>query len=1584
MIRPRNQRSTRMMFARNGLFPFLVIILSMGWLARAEEKEGAKPVAPEPGGLLKDLFRELLVPNGRGGRPRDTRPSVPEESAPDIGLASTRDPIDSRAPRDTKLEQLLQAADLAVRQKNWKSAVDLFQRLLDQPEDSLHLAANGNWQSVRQTVNEKFSQLPEATLVEYRSQYGGLANQLLMSARRSGQNADFVSVATRFFHTPAGYEAAQIIATQHFDRSEFELAAYWFSTLAASPAPIARQDSWLLQAALALDRAGNSNGANLLLARLSQGPTTVVPLGTGSVKASEWLEQVREAGRPGEYQLEDWTQIYGTAARVGTAVGGDALLSPNWSVPLTSSHTVRNSLKWLVHDLQDQQRALVLAAQPLVIDGKVLYRDLRGLRSVDIERGRTLWEGVEGVSPERILGGVPSQQLDPQDSWRPPVNPFQNLGEFQGMSAEYSPLTSLLFRDGTYGLISSDGKQLFVIEDHGILSLKQPGQHWGWDGNAEPQDPFGVPWKTNRLVSYDLRTGRTLWNLGGNESRESFDLPLAGSYFYGTPAVDGNDLFLVAGKGDDIRLWALDRRTGTPLWSQLIAYSDTKIDLDIARRWITSQVAVGNGIIVCPTTVGWLVAIDRMRQSVLWAHRYLPRAAVNNSDRETGSALLPQRELNALWCPSAPVISGNFVVFTPQEEPLLICLNVVDGRRVWEKPKERGLYLAGVFNQQVLIVGEANITAYHLSDGRVLWTSKFDDGVRPSGRGVVVGNHYYVPLSNGELRAIGLATGEILSQTYVGSKQPSLGNLAMHHGKLISLNSTGLTVFGQREAVLAEIQQRLATDPDDPWALLRSSEIQLLNRKYAEAIPLLRRISLDRLTTTEQIRQHAALIECLSTLVHNDILHHGDELDELGRLAASPAEKLLYFELTAEKLLAEHQPVAAFDVFAKLAEDAGDAFVVRSDERHIAVRRIVWLSGRMSEIWSAVPEAERHLIDERISELTATAAERSADDCHRIATLFAFHPLALEARQRFVEWLVAAHDISGARLELQQLCEHSDRVVAARATDRLARLMLQSQLPADAIYYYRQLESKYPEVVVRDNLTGADLTKQARASIDADFEPKFRGVLWKPTPLRLEQSVMNYSLPSQDIVHETPLPFFDRLSLESYQNDQRLTLESVATGQVDWTIPLRSAIRGVDDGYLATSHVGHQMYFVNRGVLHAVSPIEKRILWSKSLDDQSDGNGQVRHDSRPPVTPMVSAGHEDASSSLLLQRASSMGHLTIVQSNYLCLYGRRSLSVLDPRTGDELWKQDGLLGNAQIVGSRDALFAIVPGKHEVLAYRALDGKPIVVDGVAKLLNNALLTHGSSLLLFEQVGTNPLEVLGIRRAKTQKCLLRLYDPVARSTQWQLELAGGTLVSPLGQDEVVAALSDGQVQRIDVATGKVTAFEAAPAEANSAKKAAANREKYLLADDDRVYLIVNSPDNANQSYGESLTSIRVHGTVLAWSRQDHHFLWKRSIDRQNLVIDRFSAMPVLLFVSRSFKPRPRTDIGSLNIAAVDKQTGQLLINSKIPSIYSGFHALSINAEEPSIELKSYNARLRLVPDEGLVDSEAKSKPAEGAVP
>jgi hypothetical protein len=617
-------------------------------------------------------------------------------------------------------------------------------------------------------------------------------------------------------------------------------------------------------------------------------------------------------------------------------------------------------------------------------------------------------------------------------------------------------------------------------------------------------------------------------------------------------------------------------------------------------------------------------------------------------------------------------------------------------------------------------------------------------------------------------------------------------------------------------------------------------------------------------------------------------------------------------------------------------------------------------------------------MDERITRLVTESAERNAESCERVATLFSFHSAAVAARQRFVEWLVEAKNLAAARLVLQQLADSQDKSIAAQAIERLARLMIQSELPADAVFYYQKLEAQYPDVVVRDGQTGAMLAKQARGNSELDFGPRLFGVLWKSGQLRLEQSVVNYTQPSQDVPDETSLPYYSQLNLESYQGEQRLAVESLKNGRVEWMMPLRSSVRASDEGVLTCSHIGHQLFFVNRGVLHAVSPIEKQILWRQSLEDQGDSGAQIRHSNRTPLSPMTGPMRDDMAQSLLLQKAYSAGHLAVVQPNYLCVYGRRSISILDPRTGEEQWKLDGLPMNAQVVGNRDFLFAIVPGKNEAMVYRALDGKPIEAPGVAKLLNGALMTHGASLLLFDQVDPNPLDALGIRRSKS-KGVLRLYDPISRTTHWQIKFENRAFVSPLSDDQVIAVQIDGTVQRIDVATGNVTDMDPIPKE-SIPKRIGQFVERYLLADDDRIYLIGNTMDNSGQSYGESLASIRMNGVVYAWNRQSNKMIWHKPVRQQNLVVDRFAKMPVLLFVSRSWKQQGQLSVSRLNIAAIHKQTGEMLIDSKTPSVYSGFHALSVNAEEPCIELKSYNLRMRLLPAEAVV-VKAEDKPAAG---
>lgn len=1517
-------------------------------------------MALQVAGPLKPLLRRLLNPNVGGPA------AQPDQSATAADESKDRDFMDGRAPHDLKVEQVMRAAETAVRRKDWKSAVELLQKILDQPEDTLYRLSDGRWQSVRRSANELLGSSPAETLQDYRTQYSGLAQQMLNEARRSGRTADYVNVANRFQHTPAGHEAINYLGSMHFDRGEFGLAAAWFQQIIDSN--LSHDGPWRVKAALASRKAGNLADSQEFLAGLDQTSINRVNLGSGAVEPETWIGG-KATELPGRtVALNEWTQIYGTAARRGTAIGGEPLLAPLWNLPLTSSHTVTRRLTWLLQDLTDQQKSPLLAAMPLVAGGKVIYRDLRGVRAVDIETGNTIWESIEGVSPERILGGLSNQNVESREAWRFRINQFQvDNQEYQGQSAEYHPLASLLFRDAIYGVISSDGQQVFVIEDHGVLSRHQPGQHWGWDGTNDSQDPYGVPWKTNRLVSYDLKSGRPRWSIGGGESRESFDLPLAGSFFYGTPAVDGDELLIVAGKGDDVRLWGLDRATGTPRWSQLIAYTDTKIEQDIGRRWYAAQVASDGGVIVCPTTVGWLVGVDRMRQSVLWAHRYLPPSG--SHERDPNSQFVPQRDLSLQWAPSAPVISGSAVVYTPPEEPIIVALNLLDGRRLWEKPKESWLYLAGVFNERVVLVGQSEVGAFDLLSGKQLWKAALNDA-QPSGHGQGVEDQYYLPLSTGELRVIDLKTGMTVSSSYVPSTHPPLGNLAMHQGKLVALGANGLVGFGQRAAVLAEIQRRKAANPTDGWALLREAEIELLNRQHAAALPLLQAIDPTGLSADEQSRRHNELVECLATIIRQDPKAHPQELMELGRLAVSSSEKRVHQELTADHLAAQSKPLEAFEILWSLGKSLEpDTPIARSDDPQVQMSPRVWLSARLQDLWDSGDGREQ--LDARVAALVSEATTGTGELRGSLIAILGFHPLVTPVKESLIEELAAAGDFAGAEIELLKLTAGTDRLVAARATLRLARLMEQTQLPADAAYYYRTLETEFGDVAMSGGLTAADLVKQLRTDGKVADEPRVRVSAWDERPLQLVQGPIQYMPPAHESVVRSPLPFFDPLSVEFHQQEQRLAFEFVDNGMYSWLAPLRSSPRNQGESYIASEYLGHQIVLINRDVLHVLSPVEKRLKWARALDGAGEGGPFWRHASRPPLVAMAVASQDADQQLAMLQQASVSGRLAAVQPSYICVYGRRSISVLDPRTGEWLWRKDGIPQYAQVVGNRDMICVIPQDRSNSEAFRVADGKRLKLDRLGTLLGNTLQMRGDSLLLLEPAGTT----VKFFNWGTGRSKLRLHRPLTREDYWKVDLTAGSLVATLDQNEVLVVPPDGKAERIEIATGKRTPLAPLPAADLKLRRT----ETFAMADDDNIYLVSNVVETAGfHHYGESLPSVRANGVIHAWKRSDGSLAWRQEIKHQNLVVDRFRSMPVLLFVARSWKQKGNISYGTLSVEAIHKRTGKILHQSVMPSMYSGFHSLDVNLSEPSIELKSYNLRMRLVPTDGPVAAVKEVEP------
>jgi hypothetical protein len=124
-----------------------------------------------------------------------------------------------------------------------------------------------------------------------------------------------------------------------------------------------------------------------------------------------------------------------------------------------------------------------------------------------------------------------------------------------------------------------------------------------------------------------------------------------------------------------------------------------------------------------------------------------------------------------------------------------------DGRLLWrEKHQLDDLYLAGVFNRKVVIVGKNACHAFDLHTGKELW--QIDKVGLPSGQGAASGNVYYLPLRIGaesnapEMCVLDLDKGIILNRI-PANKDDVPGNLIVSQGDVISQGLGGITVYPQ-------------------------------------------------------------------------------------------------------------------------------------------------------------------------------------------------------------------------------------------------------------------------------------------------------------------------------------------------------------------------------------------------------------------------------------------------------------------------------------------------------------------------------------------------------------------------------------------------------------------------------------------------------------------------------------------------------------------------------------------------------------------------------------------------------------------
>ncbi len=184
---------------------------------------------------------------------------------------------------------------------------------------------------------------------------------------------------------------------------------------------------------------------------------------------------------------------------------------------------------------------------------------------------------------------------------------------------------------------------------------------------------------------------------------------LAGAFFLGPPLVLAEELYVLAEIRGDISLYVLDAPTGRLQWSQQLAHvGQFNILVDVLRRLAAATPSYCDGILVCPTSGGAVVAIDIANRSLLWGFEY-PRTVAGpvygaialNSLRPDADEREP-----VPWADATVTLADGRVIVTPIEAESIFCLDLLSGQLLWKEERPAGsLYVACVHGDKILVVG---------------------------------------------------------------------------------------------------------------------------------------------------------------------------------------------------------------------------------------------------------------------------------------------------------------------------------------------------------------------------------------------------------------------------------------------------------------------------------------------------------------------------------------------------------------------------------------------------------------------------------------------------------------------------------------------------------------------------------------------------------------------------------------------------------------------------------------------------------------------------------------------------------------
>jgi hypothetical protein len=333
----------------------------------------------------------------------------------------------------------------------------------------------------------------------------------------------------------------------------------------------------------------------------------------------------------------------------------------------------------------------------------------------------------------------------------------------------------------------------------------------------------------------------------------------------------------------------------------------------------------------------------------------------------------------------------------------------------------------------------------------------------------------------------------------------------------------------------------------------------------------------------------------------------------------------------------------------------------------------------------------------------------------------------------------------------------------------------------------------------------------------------------------------------------------------------------------------------------------------------------------------------------------------------------TLGKATVLQAGYAAILTRDGLEVVEPLTRRVLWTRRDIKERTQLYGDSRYLVLVETdsSRRPVAArvLRAVDGLPVEGSGDSgRVLASARSYQimGRNVLLTEGTGEQPR-------------VLRLLDLGTCKDEWKREYSAKAIPIKSHNSEWTGYVKpNGEAEIIEIRTGKTLATLKID-EKNLETDLKPASQAQVLFDADRYYLILDrdaaagsSNDTSRLNIGNNymLRTMNVNGPIYAFDRITGKRLWWYGdglLENQQLVIDRFAEMPVIIAASPVMQRKNNTTTQLHPVVVIEKARGRLLFDKPVVFDSQHFINLTVDHKNGTIDFKKQNCRIAIMPDE-----------------